>query len=228
MILFKALFLTIAVLPVTLGLSCCDSTKAREPTLEPGTAVPLKCDGKLQETHPRKRDEWSTGPDGKECDFCTIEAFFVGDKDYYVQSCGSYEPAEFEFVDAKVNNQIGEEVDKRKAIVANLKWRKLFSDFGVDLKALDKTRLKRTCKIHRGRSGYTLQLETKSVGIEEPSLSSFKPFGAAATTVGNGVPLDDVSSVLCACFEDDCNGKKEIIPMKKDLERENLHWIYGE
>merc|ERR1719193_1123890 len=42
------------------------------------------------------------------------------------------------------------------------------------------------------------------------------------------VDLSDYESILCACFENDCNGLDNVIPKKEDLDGVRINWKYVE
>jgi len=243
MILFPVVLITFLNAHQTFSLSCCDSTLYPYEKLTGDENVASGCPRIAQKTHARDPKMRNKGFSGNKCDFCTIEVFFKNDDGtkLYLQSCGSFKAAEFEYYDANIRTK--EEMKRkdgidRMAMVDNHKWTKQYSDFGVDLATLDQEKTKRACKIREHRSGYNLIEETNNAGIDEPSLSVAKPFSGILPANETGdftftnvaakykKPLKYYKSVLCACFDDKCNGEKEIMPTKDDLKKEHVHWKY--
>jgi len=224
MVEILALTLTLAILPKTLSIKCCDSTQAEGDLTSSGKAQ--KCYETMEKT--RHIDSNKQGS-GKDCDFCTIEVFFPDrNKDvkagkFYLQSCGSFDAAEFEHSD---HDDIPlKTISPGEVIAAELQHDlDIYIQFGEDLSKLD-NRTRRVCRVHRGRSGYVLVKKRRDAGVWPAK---------TAATIPRFVPTDveelqEIDSVACACFDDECNEAKEVIPTEDDLnEPGEIHWPYGE
>lgn len=238
-------------------LVCCDSnTKQSDVKLTTERKVAESCKGISHITMSRFKSSRDKGLDGNECDFCMVETFFisavaadaavtdppsrkvntakkdgVAEKVYYLQSCGSFKPSLFEYNEAGIpENQLKDSEQKEQGTKEKMdhvntgKWMKLYSDFGTDLTTFN-NKTKRICNIRENRGGYTLDTKNGQIGLNEPA---YNGDNIAAEDDDDGVvDISTFSSIICACFDDKCNGKTDIIPEKKDLERTPLDWNYG-
>jgi len=213
----------------TLCLKCCDSTLSGLPVTE-NREKAKEC-VTTEMTKPKLGNDRGKGA-GKPCDFCTIEVFFkegVGenaDQEYFLQSCGSFETADYEYELAGVDPmkvKAPENADGVSAAKSNHNLEN-YIQFGVELSKYD-NKTKRACKVHQERGGYLLVREPINAGVWE----NVEPLGDRPTTIGwKDVPLDGIPSVACACFDDKCNAKHDVIPIKEDQHRGNgIKWNYG-
>lgn len=229
------------------SLSCCDSTQnevtnlrykdlkgaADVSNLQDSHALAKGCYETMGKTHPREEKERQKGFKGNDCDFCTVEMYIeketaqIPEQYHYVQSCGSAKTAMFEYKAAGVVIENGKVKDTNdnlnlaKQVDADKKT-KLFAKFGIDFEHENTKKLKRACKVHQEKPGYTLELLTKDVGIIEKGLLN-PPAGPLETKI----KLDDVQSVVCACFDEKCNQDDTIIPSKKDAVLKDVRWTYN-
>jgi len=234
--------LTLMTFSKSWSLRCCDSSKDYREKLSGDKAesrsIAKECYATTTKTHAREAKERNKGFEGKDCDYCTVELFVkpaqdAGDdgqgnptpavepKHFYVQSCGSYKTANFEYHLSKPGIDLdqlkkGIKAEEEKAkVVDDIKWSKDVLNFGADLEKVDKESVKRVCKTHGPRTGFELELKTTDVGIKDPS------------TPAKPLQLDDVTSVICACFKDDCNKADDIVPTVEEAENVLKPWFYG-
>jgi len=220
-----ALLLTFASFPKTLSLQCCDSTRyPRDLKLVKGDnkddfKVATYCYDYMRMTQPPLSKDRGHGA-GKQCDYCIIEAFFKQDEAYYLQSCGSFETADFEFQMATLEPSDIDNPNEKDVVdgVKEKHFLDMYIRFGDDLsdetKYNNKTTI-RACSIHKNRKGYWLERKGIDAGVEETGIKT-----------DTREKLDDFESVACACFDNNCNAFENVIPTKADLKLEETEKIW--